>query len=124
MPLVYKASDDMVRYAHVSLGQLTAYQYMQDLLHLDACHLKGEPGYSSVLGQVNSPLRWQEWDKRLSLYPDQRLRAYIVDGIRYGFCVGYNRDTICRSSRGIIGSALENPHITKTTYALRVQQGE
>ena len=84
---------------------------MEELLHLDACCPKGEPGYSSVLGQVESPLQLQEWDTRLSSYPDQRLRAYIVDGIRYSFCVGYNRDTTCQSSRGNMRSALENPHV-------------
>ena len=44
----------------LSLGQPVGYQYMEDLLHLYACHPTGKPSYSSVLGQVESPLRWQE----------------------------------------------------------------
>ena len=97
-------------HACLSLGQPVGYQYMEDLLHLDACHPTAKPSYSSVLGQVHSPLRWQEWDTPLSLYPDQRLRAYIVDGIRHSFHVGYNREAMCRSSRGNMKSTLENPH--------------
>ena len=62
-------------------------------------------------GTGTLPLRWQEWDSCLSLYPDQRSRAYIVDGICHGFCVGYNQEATCRSSRGNMKSALENPHV-------------
>ena len=50
--------------ARLSLGQPVGYQYMEDLLHLDACRPTGKPSYSSVLGQVHSLLRWQEWDIR------------------------------------------------------------
>ena len=62
-------------------------------------------------GPDRLPLQWQEWDARLSSYPDQRLRAYIVDGIQHGFRMGYNQETMCQSSRGNMKSALENLHV-------------
>ena len=96
---MYKASNDPVAMLHalVSLGQ--------------SCCLKGEPSYSYILGRVDLPLQWLEWDAQLSSYLDQRLSAYIVDGIRYSFCVDYNHDTTSRSCRGNMRSALENPHV-------------
>ena len=96
---------------------------MEDLLHLDACHPKGESSHSSVLGQVDSPLRWQEWDTRLSAYPDQRLRSYIVEGIRHGFRVGYSRESTCRSSRGNMKSALDNPHVIRDYLRTECEAG-
>ena len=41
--------------ARLSLGQPVGYQYMEDLLHLDACRPTGKPSYLSLLGQVHSP---------------------------------------------------------------------
>ena len=62
-------------------------------------------------GTGTLPLRWQEWDCCLSLYPDQRLRVYIVDRICHGFRVGYNQEAMSRSSGGNMKSALENLHV-------------
>ena len=74
-------------------------------------------------GTGTLPLRWQEWDSCLSLYPDQRSRAYIVDGICHGFYVGYNQEATCRSSRCNMKSVLENLHAVNT-YMQSVRRGE
>ena len=74
-------------------------------------------------GQVDSPLLWQEWDARLSSYPNQRLRAYIVDGIRYSFRAGYNCDSTCRSCRGNMRSTLENPHVIQDYLWTKCEAG-
>ena len=86
---------------------------MEDLLHLDARRPKGNVTIPPELNSVNSPLRWQEWDAKLSSYPDQRLRAYLVEGIRYGFRVGYNYDSVCRPAKGNMKSALDNPQVIR-----------
>ena len=39
--------------------------------------------------EVDSPLHRQEWDRCLAEHPDQHFRAYIINGIRFGFRVGY-----------------------------------
>ena len=105
------------------VGQPGTYQYMKDLLHLDACSPKGETLPSHVLGSVNSPLRWQEWDAQLSSYPDQRLRAYIVEGIRWDFHIGYNYDTVCCHSKGNIRSSLDNPQVFRDYLATEIKAG-
>ena len=82
---------------------------MEDLLHLHSC--RPQAGLQPELSRIESPLRWKEWDAQLTTYPDQRLRAYIVDGIRYGFRVGYNYEAVRRPSKGNMKSALVNPQV-------------
>ena len=41
------------------------------------------------------------------------MRSYIVEGIHYGFRVGYNYDAICRPSKGNMKSALDNPEVIR-----------
>ena len=55
------------------------YEYMTELLQLDASHPRVPVSLPSQLCEVVTPLRWQEWDQRLSNYPDQRLQSYIVE---------------------------------------------
>ena len=43
--------------------------------------------------QVINPLRWQEWDQLLATYPNQRLRSYLVRGIKEGFRIGFGGET-------------------------------
>ena len=71
---------------------------MGDLLRLDSCRPQG--GSPVWLGdEVTTPLVWQEWDKALRDHPDQRLRAYITNGIRYGFRLGFEYGSPCRPTR-------------------------
>ena len=96
---------------------------MEDLLHLDACHPQGRGMLPPELRRVESPLRWKEWDTRLTLYPDQSLRSYIVEGIRYGFRVGYNYDAIRRPSKGNMKSALDNPEVIRDYLHMELKEG-
>ena len=96
---------------------------MEDLLHLEACRPKGDTTLPPELNRINSPLPWREWDVRLSSYPDQRLRTYIVEGIRYGFRVGYNYDEVCRSSKGNMKSALEKPQVIRDYLKAEIKEG-
>ena len=68
---------------------IAEYKYMADLLQLDARRARGAvPPPQQLLG-VNTPLSWREWDRQLSAHPDQRLRSYLVQGIRDGFRIGF-----------------------------------
>ena len=96
---------------------------MEDLLHLDACRLKENTTLPSALNRVNSPLRWQEWDARLSSYPDQRLRAYLIEGLRYGFRVGFNYDSTCRHVKGNMKSARDNPQVVQDYLGTELKEG-
>ena len=95
----------------LSLGHPIRYQYMENLPHLGTCRPTGEAKQLICTGTGTLPLRWQEWDSCLSLYPDQRLTVYVVDGIYHGFHVGYDQEATSHSSRGNMKSSLENPHV-------------
>ena len=70
-------------------------------------------------GTGTLPLQWQEWDSCLSLYPDQRLRVYIVNGICHGFRVGYNQEATSQSYRG----NMKNPHVISEYLHVECETG-
>ena len=39
---------------------------------------------------IQTPLCWQEWDCQLADHPDQHFQHYIVEGLRYGFRIGFD----------------------------------
>lgn len=96
---------------------------MEDLLRLDACRPKENATLLPTLSNVNSPLRWREWDARLSSYPDQRLRTYLVEGIRKGFRVGYNYDSVCHHVKGNMKSAMDNPQVVQDYLGTELKEG-
>ena len=56
---------------------------------LDARRVRVPVRLPQQLSGVITLLRWQEWDRRLSAHPDQRLRSHLVRGIREGFRIGF-----------------------------------
>ena len=96
---------------------------MEDLLHLDACRPEESTKLPLALNRVISPLQWQEWDTRLRSYPDQRLRAYIVEGIRHGFRVGYNFNSTCHHVQGNMKSAGKNPQVIQDYLDTELKEG-
>ena len=67
--------------------------------------------------QVNTPLVWQAWDSCLAHHPDQAFRRYIVEGIRYGFRVGFNYSRTCTSVSRNLVSAREQPQVIRDYLA-------
>ena len=62
------------------------YQYLGDLLRLDACRPQGElNALPEQMNGVITPLRWKVWERALGIHPDRQFRDYIVSGIREGF---------------------------------------
>ena len=96
---------------------------MEDLLHLDVCRPKESTKLPLALNRAISPLRWQEWDTQLRSYPDQRLRAYKVEGIRHGFQVGYNFNSTCHHVRGNMKSAGDNPQVIQDYLDNELKEG-
>ena len=66
---------------------------------------------SATHGRSALPLPWQEWDRNLAFHLDQHFRAYIVEGLRHGFRVGFNYDHNCQKSLRNMPSALEHPQV-------------
>ena len=66
------------------------YPYTSDLLCLDACR----PPASSLppaLTAVSTPLVIPAWELALQAHPDRAFAQYIIDGLRHGFRIGFNR---------------------------------
>jgi len=70
------------------------------------------------------PLHWQEWDRCLASHPDQCFRQYIVDGIRFGFRIGFDYGShTCRRSPSNMLSARERPEIINEYLAQECSEG-
>ena len=100
-----------------------AYPYMEDLLRIDACRPMQAVRLPERLGRINTPLSWSEWDRALASHPDQRFRQYIVEGIRYGFRVGFDYQTPIASSQHNMPSARERPEVVSGYLAEECSQG-
>ncbi len=98
---------------HPGVLQEAGYQYMEDLLKLDACRPLTQSSLPEEMKEIITPLRWREWDHSLRNHQDQRFRKYIVDGIRHWFRVGFNYEpalSVSSSSHNMV-SASEHPEI-------------
>lgn len=73
--------------------------------------------------QVTSPLLWREWDKALHTHPDQRFRKYIVDGIQFGFRVGFRYNHTTRSTPSNMLSAREHPDVIREYLTKECSKG-
>ena len=58
-----------------------------------------------------TPLQVVEWERALSKHPDQEFAAYIINRIRNGFGVGFDRRYASRSAKRNIISAERNPEV-------------
>ncbi len=105
--------------------QEAGYQYMEDLLKLDACRPLTQSSLPEEMKEIIAPLRWREWDHSLWNHQDQRFRKYIVDGIRHGFRVGFNYElaSSVRSSSHNMVSASEHPEVIQGYLAEECSEG-
>ena len=77
-------------------------------------------------GQIASPLKWEVWASELSSHPDREYVKFVVDVIRGGFRIGFDRQThSCRSSPGNMASARMHPqpiqeYLTRELEAERI----
>lgn len=96
---------------------------MDDLLQLEAGRSSVPMRLPPRMEEVNSPLQWREWDQCLAEHPDQRFRSYIVNGIRFGFRVGYTYHHSPRKSRQNMPSALQKPDVIRDYLAKECSEG-
>jgi len=89
---------------------------------MDGCHLRDGPPV--CLGKkVATPLVWEEWDRELQHHPDQRFRSYIVQGIRYGFRLGYQYGFQCKPAKTNSRLALQYPQVMGYYLARQCRPG-
>ena len=87
------------------------YRYMEDLLALDGCRPRFPVRGPTPMAAIRTPHKWDEWDRALGQHPDQRFRKYIVDGIRWGFRVGFDYSRTCRKAKRNMASASQQPQV-------------
>ena len=59
-----------------------------------------------------TPLQWLMWAKALESHPDQDFSAYIVEGLRNGFRLGFNYTShACTSAKRNMLSAFQHPKV-------------
>lgn len=63
-------------------------------------------------GEVVSPLKWEVWLKALAGHPDRNFVAFIVDGLKYGFRIGFNYASgSCQSAHRNMLSAYQHSEV-------------
>ena len=109
---------------------LGPYRYMEGLLKLDASRSRispfkefGSPFKEFGSQLLQTPLQWQEWDRSLAAHPNQRFRSYIVNGIRYGFRVGFDNNKTCTSSTKNMHSAEKRPQVIREYLPRECSEG-
>lgn len=91
------------------------YVYMDHLLALNSC-ISPEPRSVKILSlEVYSPLKLHQWTQDLQTHPDKDFSLYILQGIKSGFRIGFNRaqplrpatSNLCSSNPSVIFEYLE-----------------
>ena len=83
------------------------YPYTADLICLGFCRPSQDLGWSA-LNVVSTQLNVAAWEVALQAQLD---RAFSSKGLRYGFCIGFNRQAPLKSASRNMQSALEHPGI-------------
>ena len=96
---------------------------MGDLQHTDACRPSVPTCLPPRLEEVHCPLPWWEWDRSLASHPDQQFRAYIREGLRSGFQVGFDYRCSCQKAQRNMASALERPQVIRDYLAMECGEG-
>ena len=66
----------------------------------------------SLVVQVDTPLKADKWESMLWDPPDQEFARYLVQGIKEGFHIGFDRDSVkCCSAQQNMQSAIVNPSV-------------
>ena len=92
------------------------YKYMRELASLEECRpvvsMQVPAEWRGLLHTVESPLRVEEWKEALRDHPDREYVAYLTQGIRQGFRIGFNRELVrLKSARKNMQSAADEPAV-------------
>ena len=94
----------------LAAGWGSLYPYTSDLLCMDFC--RQQEGCSlQVLSVVKTPLVVDAWARALHAHPDQAFTRYVINGLRYGFRVGFNQASPLQSATANMGSACLHPAV-------------
>ena len=97
------------------------YPYIHHLLEFE--QRVGGALVPAWLQKVATPLILREWSEEMKDHPDAEFRGYILNGIKNGFRIGFNRAVICKSASSNMRSALENAGIVQEYLKKEVSLG-
>ena len=75
------------------------------------------------LAAINTPLRWQAWERALRTHPDKQFTEYLVSGLREGFRVGFKYPRPCRSSADNMHSVREHAQVVRDYLSNECAEG-
>lgn len=94
------------------------YEYMDDLTQLDACRPEVPNQLPPSMNEIVTSLIWQEWNLELADHPDQKFRQYVVNGLHFGFYIGFNyANNSCRESDAKLASVKDHPQVIRDYLA-------
>ena len=94
------------------------YVYTRDLIQLEECRADPQRpvGLPAAVMAVQTPL--EAWERELRPHPDPEFVGYLVQGMRQGFRIGFNRqETQLKSARRNMRSAEELPGVVDSYLA-------
>ena len=96
---------------------------MEDLLYLDGCRPDVPWAWPATMRRVSSPLHQQESDRGLRSHPDQRFQKCVVEGVQFGFRVGFNYSRATHSALHNMLSAGEHPEVIREYLLKKCSDG-
>ena len=92
-------------------GGQKGYPYTQQLAQLEARSPLTPTCLPAILLDITTPLKAKVWEAELSHHPDTQFSSYVVNGIKNGFRVGFDRQRLLKNYKGNMASALEHPQV-------------
>ena len=97
---------------------------MDDLWGLEGCSTQAEAtNLPATITHVTTPLQLASWAYHLAGHPDRAFIAYILQGIKEGFRIGFDRRYNCRSAIRNLKSVQEHPHVVDAYIQHEVSLG-
>ena len=85
---------------------------------MDGCRRLGGSRVPPVIAGTTSPLQWRVWRDGLEKHPDRCLAAYITNGVREGFRIGFRYQSHhCKRAKANMKSATEQADVVRSYLA-------
>ena len=99
------------------------YPYTAQLQQLQACMPAENPQLPQELLGITTPLVLHQWQQRLLTHPDRQFSALILEGIQFGFRIGFNYQTQqLKPRKKNLRSATEHPEVVEAYLRKEVAQ--
>ena len=75
------------------------------------------------LWSITTPLKEAQWERALERHPDREFVRWLLQGIREGFRIGYDRSNRCTPSKRNLGSARDDPLVVEQYLLKELELG-